>query len=151
MDADQTQSKDDNLNTPEKKVHQNAVGTKITSNKVSINEEKLQPSLEKNKKPLNKNLAKDDSLKQVEVSSTPEKIIEGKASVLRTPSNRKLDVSDCLMKIRKRKKLQAMPKMPTQSEVGLNRSILYISNLLILFSWFYLLCIYTLCYSFYTF
>jgi len=115
-DTAQTQLKDDKLNTPEKKVHQNAVGTNTTSKKISINEEKVQPSLEKNTKPLNKNLIY-DSLKQVEVSSSTEKIIEDKASVLRTPSNRKLGVSDCLMKIKKRKKLQAIPKMITQSEM----------------------------------
>ena len=125
-DTAQTQLKDDKLNTPEKKVHQNAVGTNKISKKISINEEKVQPSLEKNTKPLNKNLIY-DSLKQVEVSSSTEKIIEDKASVLRTPSNRKLGVSDCLMKIKKRKKLQAIPKMITQSEVSFSKSSFTVS------------------------
>ena len=134
-DTDRTQLKDDKLNTPDKKVHQNAVGTKTTFKKISINEEKVQRSLENNIKPFNKNL-NDDSLKQVEVSSSTEKIIEDKASVLRTPLNRKLDFSDSLMKIKKRRKLQAMPKLITQSEVGFSKSNFTVFCLLILFSCF---------------
>jgi len=116
--VDQTQSNIDDLVPFDKTTYQNVQETKTTSNQVSINEE-VKPKLEKNKKQLNEVLKKDEkkSLELNKVICTPEKKLEEEISVLKTPMNRKLDVSECLMKIKKRKKLQAIPKMMSPSEM----------------------------------